>query len=94
MIKILTTHDFQSCVDMVGVKPRTSGTTPVNKEDFVDTHYQYFDNLENRYALGYFEENTLICFLCLGFFENNSRGNTLHDLKIILILKMQTLANC
>ena len=74
MIKILTTHDFQACVDMVGVKPRTSGTTPVNKEDFIDTHYQYFNNLENRYALGYFEENTLICFLCLGFFVNNLRG--------------------
>jgi hypothetical protein len=74
MIRQLTVDDLPAASDMVGIKPRTSGTVPITKESFVDGFANYFAEVPDHYAFGYLENDELVCFLCMGFFENKMRG--------------------
>lgn len=74
MIRELTLDDLTEASKMVGLKPRTSGTTPISQEQFVEGFGQYFLGEEKNKAFGYFQDNELICFLCVGFFESKMRG--------------------
>ena len=74
MIRELTVKDLDEASKMIGLKPRTSGTTPVSKGDFLEGCSMYFAGNDTMKAFGYFENNELICFLCVGFFESKMRG--------------------
>jgi len=74
MIRLLTEADLPAASEMIGLKSRTSGTVPVTKDEFVDNFTHYFTGNETSAALGYFENDELICFVCLGFFESKMRG--------------------
>jgi hypothetical protein len=74
MIRELTIHDLDEASKMVGLKPRTSGTSPVSKGDFLEGFSMYFAENDTMKAFGYFENNELICFVCVGFFESKMRG--------------------
>lgn len=74
MIRQLTIHDLDVASDMVEIKPRTSGTAPINKIEFIDNFKNYFLGEWPTYAFGYFENDELISFVCMGFFESKLRG--------------------
>lgn len=74
MIRELTMTDLPAASSMVGVKPRTSGTVPISKNDFLEGFSMYFAGSDTMKSFGYFENDELICFVCVGFFESNMRG--------------------
>lgn len=74
MIRELTSDDLSVASSMVGLKPRTSGTSPITQQHFVESFGQYFLGNDNTKAFGYFQDGELICFLCVGFFESKMRG--------------------
>lgn len=74
MIRELTLSDLDEASKMVGLKPRTSGTSPVSKGDFLEGFTMYFAGNDTMKAFGYYENNELICFVCVGFFESKMRG--------------------
>jgi hypothetical protein len=74
MIRLLTIEDFPAALEMIDLKPRTSGTVPVTKDEFIENFTHYFLGSEDSCALGYFENDELFCFVCMGFFESKLRG--------------------
>jgi hypothetical protein len=36
MIRLLTIEDFPAALEMIELKPRTSGTVPVTKDEFIE----------------------------------------------------------
>lgn len=73
MIRLLNKSDLPAALEMIELKSRTSGTVPVTKDEFIENFTHYFLGGES-YALGYFEEDELVTFLCIGFFESKKRG--------------------
>lgn len=74
MIKKLLKSDLKECLKFIELKSRNSGTTPISKDKFKKNYSQYFSDQENRHAFGYFDNDELKSFMCIGFFENQLRG--------------------
>jgi hypothetical protein len=74
MIRQLTIDDLSAASEMVGLKPRASGTAPITKVEFIENFKHYFLGEGSAHAFGYFENDELITFLCMGFFESKMRG--------------------
>lgn len=74
MIRMLNESDIKSCIDIISLKNRTAGTVPITPSRFVDSFEKYFQNIPNYHAIGYFENNCLISFICISLLENNLRG--------------------
>jgi hypothetical protein len=74
MIRELTIEDLPTASAMVGLKPRTSGTVPISQDDFIKNFNVYFSGSTKTKAFGYFDNDQLVCFVCVGFFESKMRG--------------------
>jgi hypothetical protein len=74
MIRELIIQDLPTAIDMVGLKPRTSGTVPISQDAFIENFNVYFSGSEKTKAFGYFDNDQLVCFVCVGFFESKMRG--------------------
>jgi hypothetical protein len=61
-------------MEMSRLKSRVGGTTPTNSDNWESHYIQFFDGTENRYAMGYFEDNKLQTFICILLHENKARG--------------------
>ena len=57
MIRQLTIDDLPAASDMVELKPRTSGTAPIKKSEFVNNFKNYFLGEWPTHAFGYFEND-------------------------------------
>lgn len=74
MIKKLVLSNLEESLKFIRLKQRNSGTTPTTEEKFYKEFEKYFHDGTNRYAFGYFHDNVLQSFMCIGFFENKLRG--------------------
>lgn len=74
MIKFLTQDDLPACIEMAALKNRTAGTVPLTSEGFISAYEKYFHDSKDYRAIGYFENDILISFICLSMFENKMRG--------------------
>jgi len=66
-------HLFK-CSEIYKIKTRISGTTPLSYAIFKSSFAKYFENNDNAYAFGCFENDELISWIALRFIENKSRG--------------------
>jgi len=74
MIKLLTLEYLPDCMEIAALKNRTGGTVPLTLQGFIDAFEKYFLDDKFYRAVGYFEDDTLVSFLCISMFENNMRG--------------------
>ena len=70
----MTPENLLDCMEIASLKNRTGGTVPLTAGGFITAFEKYFQNDEYFIAIGYFENNVLISFLCISMFENNMRG--------------------
>jgi hypothetical protein len=78
MIKFLKKEDIPQCLDIALSKERIGGSTAnISKDSFLELYGNYFNESDDRYTIGYYEDDDqtdLISFMCIGFFENKTRG--------------------
>lgn len=72
--RLLGNEDFLKCLEISKIKPRVGGTVPISDVSFKDTFTKYFENNENSYIFGCFEEDELISWIAIGFGESQSLG--------------------
>lgn len=72
--RLLGDEYFFKCLEISKIKPRVGGTVPISEETFKEVFFKYFQNDENSYAFGCFENDELISWLGLMLLENNTRG--------------------
>jgi hypothetical protein len=74
MIRFLTIDDLPDCMEIASLKSRTAGTVPLTLGGFLAAFEKYFQDDVFYRAIGYFENEKLISFICISMFENNMRG--------------------
>jgi hypothetical protein len=72
MIRLLVQADYKTCEAIAKLKDTMGGTVP--PMSFKDAFGGYFEDDPNKVALGYFEDDVLISFVCISFHESNMRG--------------------
>jgi len=53
---------------------KVGGTVPAPIKEYYDNFWKYSEPSDRYKLFGYFEDNNLISAICLGFWENKSRG--------------------
>ena len=56
------------------IKNKVGGSTPLSPDRFIARYTSYFENNEDRYALGSFQDGKLISWVSIGFYESKMRG--------------------
>jgi len=74
-VKRLTSNEhFSKCLEISKIKPRVGGTVPISDESFIHKFTKYFENDENFYAFGCFENDELLSWIAIGFGESTNTG--------------------
>lgn len=74
MIRLLTKVDFPNCLLISTLKNKLGGSIPLTPESFTEIYESYFSGADDRAALGYFDKDELISFVCISFHESKMRG--------------------
>lgn len=72
VIRLLTIDDYPRAIEIAKLRPRISGIN--SSVDLNQSLLKYFNNDKKKIALGYFEDNILISYICIGLHENVARG--------------------
>jgi hypothetical protein len=71
VIRLLTIDDYPRVIEIAKLRPRISGIN--SSIDLNQSILKYFNN-EKKISLGYFENDILVSYICIGLHENISRG--------------------
>lgn len=71
MIRLLTIEDYPRAIEIAKLRPRISGIN--SSVDLNQSILKYFNN-DKKISLGYFENDILVSYICIGLHENVSRG--------------------
>jgi hypothetical protein len=74
MIKFLNLDYLDQCANLHQTKNKIAGTSPVGVSIFREKFLPYFEQRENYFSLGYFDQNKLISWISIMFHENQMRG--------------------
>lgn len=74
MIKQLTKDDIPFCLSVISQHYKVSGTTPLDSDKQAAYIDSCIDNPENYYVFGYFDNEELISWMTIGFFEGEKYG--------------------
>lgn len=72
MIQLLNNSHYHTALMIAKLRHRIGGTTI--SESLDDAILKYFNNDKKKIALGYFENDILVSYICIGLHENLSRG--------------------
>lgn len=71
-IRLLTADDFDYVRSFVMSRKRIGGTEPISPERFDEIHKN--SQSSDRQSIGYFEDDTLISWIDIGFYQSKMRG--------------------
>jgi hypothetical protein len=71
VIRLLTIEDYPRAIEIAKLRPRISGIN--SSVDLNQSILKYFNN-DKKISLGYFENDILVSYICIGLHENVSRG--------------------
>jgi hypothetical protein len=72
--RLLGDEYFSKCLEISKIRPRVGGTVPISDAVFRDVFVKYFENDDNSFAFGCFDNNELISWIGIGFGESESAG--------------------
>jgi hypothetical protein len=74
MIKHLTKDDIPYCLSVISAEHKISGTTPLDSNRQINYLDYCIDNPTKYSVLGYFENDQLISWINIGFYEGPTYG--------------------
>lgn len=74
MIKQLTKDDIPFCLSVISAENKISGTTPLDSERQINYLNHCIQDTDKYRVLGYFENDQLISWINIGFYEGNTYG--------------------
>lgn len=74
MIRPLTKDDIPFCLSVISQEHKVSGTTPLDSDKQAEYIDYCIDNPEKYYVFGYFDNQQLISWMTIGFFEGKKYG--------------------
>jgi len=72
--RLVGTDQLLECFEISKIKNKVGGSTPLSPDRFIARYTSYFENNEDRYALGSFQDGKLISWVSIGFYESKMRG--------------------
>jgi hypothetical protein len=72
--RLLGDEYFSKCLEISKIRPRVGGTVPISEETFKEVYTKYFEDNENTYVFGCFNDDELISWIAIGFAETPLTG--------------------
>lgn len=72
--RLLGDNHFLKCLEISKIKSKVAGTKPGDENSFKELSAKFFEENDNCYAFGCFENETLISWISIVFAESVSRG--------------------
>jgi hypothetical protein len=67
--RLIGTDQLLECFEISKIKNKVGGSTPPSADGFIAGYTPYFENNDDRYVLGCFEDEKLISWIAIGFVD-------------------------